>query len=199
MVRGQKRSRERYENKILKILIRDGMQKWTDLWVKIDWRGNKRFLRDCLKSLEEQKKIVNVEVSKKTCYAWAGDIEVLEQLRFWINDREKYFPKVQNDMKQSKTDSDNERVTKFYTFFMLKELSNYLKALFVWANADKKWKGVAQSIALNYNVRYFANLLLECMNSNPDAFDKAVGAVSETLDAMSSEVLKSGGFIDVSK
>jgi hypothetical protein len=178
-----------YENRILELLIRDGMQSWSDLWNKIDWRGNKRFLRDCLSSLIDGHKIVRFEVSHKNVrFAWAGDIEILEKLRADILRRDEFFPKVRKGIAETKNDADIKRVTEFFAAFMFAELGNYLKALAVWVDADKKWKDIAKFFILRYNVKCLSLILMDCKKANPEAFGKALDGAFETLSKLSAEI-----------
>jgi hypothetical protein len=165
------------------------MQTWTELFKKIDWRGNKRFLSDCLVDLEKQKKIQKFE-GTKTRYAFAGDIEILERTRLEILQRDKFFPRVRKEIRETKNDNDKQRVAAFYTAFMLGELSNYLKSLYACVETDEKWKDVMRFITLRYNVTGFAQLLADCKEANPEAFDESIGEVCATMDEVKETLWK---------
>jgi hypothetical protein len=184
------------ENIIIDLLLKNESLRFSEIWNSVKDSllfNSKRDLWDVLHRLINAKHpiVLRLEISHKlVVYALTGDVEQLERLRLWVNRVEKRFPTVKNDIRASKEDTNVDHVTKFYIAFMVKELSNYLRALSDWAEADEKWKRVAQIIAQNYNIRYFANLLLECMKSNPEAYGKAVSAVTETLDSLSGKVWK---------
>lgn len=178
---------------VTKLLMEHDSIRFKDIWDKVKISPlfkSKRELWDTLDFLVKDKRSVKrcIISHKRVVYVLAGDFEILEKLRLEIKWRDDFFPKVQDRIKASKDDPDINRVTDFYIAFMLKELSNYLGALSVWVDVDKKWKDVVRFLILNYDVRYLAILLNDCRNANPEAFENAVRVISETLSKMSSEV-----------
>jgi len=176
-------SRRKYENRVLEVLIREGVQKRSDLWHKIDWRENKRLFGDCLESLKKQLKIVEIKVEsqKKPLFALAADAELAEKLRLDILKLDEFFPKAKNGIKMARFDRNFDRVAAIFRFVMVKELEKYLRSLALWATVEDKWKDVVEFLVVKYNVSYFAQLLKECRDANSETLEKALSEVAGAL------------------
>lgn len=191
-MQGKKHDRNRAKNKIFDILLKEGMKNQNQLLneKKLGFNGNKRFLGDCLISLQEEKKILKIEVKGRELFMPAGDIEIMDSLREWAIKKENLFPKALETISETKRDDNKKRVTEFYTAFIIAALSNYLKHMYQYTNIDEKWKSTARFLTVKYDVAAFSELLNECKEANLDAFDDSVGAICGTLDEMSEDIWK---------
>jgi predicted transcriptional regulator len=182
MVKGMKRSREQFLDKILDYLMLNGSATWKELFNSIDWRGNKTFFRDCLNHLLADGKIRRDEISHKhVVYSLNAEEQILDVMSNRFREWDSMFPKALYSIRKSKENLTHSQALEVYEGLICRELSNFLQTLEYWVRVDEKWQDLVKYGLMRYNVEFFSQLLAEMGRANPDAIKDALKGVHEKL------------------
>jgi len=180
LVKGLKRNREHFQNLIVQKLLVNGQMSWKQLWETINWRGNKRFFHECLKSLENDGKIVKQKYShKRVFYMLSQDVELLKQLALSLDEAEKLFPEALKEIAESRNLGYADAVA-FYKRLIYRNLANFLNALETCVCTEEKWKDLARGLLYRF-VDQFALMLAYCGHANPEAMEQTMSSIKESL------------------